>query len=73
MKGLADDGVLRVNMWTRIVGRRDNTQLSSSLSGSNSARGNLVSADPYQYLSDATAYSMTLMMDVFDVLGYARL
>ena len=74
MKGLADDGVLRVNMWTRIVREAGQYAAEQLLKRIEQVReGQLVAADPCQYLSDATASSVTLMMDVFDVLGYARL
>jgi hypothetical protein len=61
-------------MWTRIVREAGQYAAEQLLKRIEQVReGNLVSADPYQYLCDATASSATLMMDVFDVLGYARL
>jgi fructose/tagatose bisphosphate aldolase len=74
MGGLAGDGVIRVNMWTRIVreagqyaGRRL-IERADAIAG-----GDFEAAESRQYLDDSIEAAADIMVEVMETLGYGRL
>jgi fructose/tagatose bisphosphate aldolase len=74
MQNLAGDGIIRVNMWTRIV--REAGQLAAQrLTDRHDliARGDFEATESYRYLMDSTEVAAERMVEVLDLLGYGRL
>ncbi|MCL4247220.1 MAG: class II fructose-bisphosphate aldolase [Anaerolineae bacterium] len=74
MQNLADDGVIRVNMWTRIV-REAGQVAARRLFERREAveRGDFEATESHQYLTDSVETAADIMVDVMELLGYARL
>ncbi len=74
MQNLADDGVIRVNMWTRIV-REAGQVAARRLFERREAveRGDFEAAESHQYLTDSVETAADIMVGVMELLGYARL
>jgi fructose-bisphosphate aldolase class II len=74
MQGLAPDGVIRVNMWTRIV-REAGQYAARQLYARREAveAGNFEAVESRQYLYDSTERAAELMLEVMELLGYAQL
>ncbi|NPV53510.1 MAG: hypothetical protein HPY71_08290 [Firmicutes bacterium] len=74
MQDLGADGVVRVNMWTRIA--REAGQYAA---GQLVARKSLIDAGEFeaaesrQYLYDSIEQAARIMEDILEILGYARL
>ena len=74
MLSLAADGVIRVNMWTRIAreaGIHAADRLVGRLDGIRG--GDFESCDSHTYLNDLTVKAAEIMEGVLDVLGYDKL
>ncbi|MBN1421036.1 MAG: class II fructose-bisphosphate aldolase [Planctomycetes bacterium] len=74
MASLAEDGVIRTNMWTRIA-REAGLDAAEKLAGrmARIREGEFEAADPRTYLRDATERAASVMEEVLGILGYARL
>ncbi len=74
MQNLGDDGIVRINMWTRIV-REAGQYAAEQLS----TRMDLVRANDFeacesrQYLDDSIEEAVRIMIEVMESIGYARL
>ena len=71
---LADDGVIRVNMWTRIVreaGQFAAAQLIARQAAI--ATGDFEATESHQYLDDSTLRAAEIMLEVMETIGYPRL
>jgi fructose/tagatose bisphosphate aldolase len=74
MRTLADDGIIRVNMWTRIA--RESGQYAAQRLLSRSTRiaaGDFEAAESRQYLDDSIDKAAEIMEGILDILGYSRL
>ena len=73
MHNLAADGVIRMNMWTRIV-REAGQYAARQLYARREAieAGNFEAAESRQYLYDSTERAASLMLEVMELLGYAK-
>jgi fructose/tagatose bisphosphate aldolase len=74
MHNLASDGVVRVNMWTRIA-REAGQYAARQLIARQDAieRGDFEATESHQYLVDSTEAAATIMVEVMEAIGYARL
>lgn len=74
MQNLADDGVIRVNMWTRIV-REAGQEAARRLQARHDliARGDFEATESHRYLMDSTEVAADKMVEVLELLGYGRL
>ena len=73
MKGLAADGVVRVNMWTKIAreaGRNAARNLFERICAGPS--GNFETFDSRQYLYDNIEYASNMMLEILETLNYAN-
>jgi len=73
MKGLAADGVVRVNMWTKIAreaGRNAARNLFERICAGPS--GNFETFDSRQYLYDNIEYASDMMLEILETLNYAN-
>ena len=73
MASLADDGIIRVNMWTRIAreaGQYAASKLMERMDEIN--KGNFEAAESRQYLYDSIERAAEIMEDTMGILGYAR-
>jgi fructose/tagatose bisphosphate aldolase len=74
MKGLAEDGVVRVNMWTRIAreaGQYAGRQLIARQEAIEA--GDFEATESRQYLFDSIESAADIMVEVLEVLGYPLL
>lgn len=74
MQSLSVDGVIRVNMWTRIV-REAGQHAARQIIARRDAieAGNFEAAESHQYLQDSIESAASIMVDVMETIGYARL
>lgn len=74
MGTLAQDGILRVNMWTRIA-REAGQYAAEKLYGryDKIKEGAFEACESHQYLNDVTEKAAEIMEHMLDVLGYAKL
>jgi fructose/tagatose bisphosphate aldolase len=74
MTGLGQDGVIRVNMWTRIVREAGQVAASRLLSRADKiAQGDFEATESRQYLDDSLEAAAEVMVGVMETLGYAQL
>ena len=74
MRSLAADGIIRVNMWTRIA--RESGQYAAQQLIARRDRifaGDFEAAESRQYLDDSIEKAAEIMEQVLDILGYAQL
>jgi fructose/tagatose bisphosphate aldolase len=74
MNDLATDGVIRVNMWTRIVreaGQHAAKQLIKRQA--DIERGDFESTESRQYLHDSIEAAADIMVEVMERIGYGNL
>ncbi len=74
MRSLFSDGIIRVNMWTRIA--RESGQYAARQLQKRSSlieQGDFEAAESRQYLDDSIEKAAEIMEGVLDILGYARL
>lgn len=74
MQGLAGDGVIRVNMWTRIAreaGQHAARQLIARQE--QIAAGDFEATESRQYLDDSIEAAAAIMVEVLETLGYPNL
>jgi fructose/tagatose bisphosphate aldolase len=74
MQGLASDGVIRVNMWTRIA-REAGQHAARQLIGRQEAieAGDFEATESRQYLVDSIEAAAAVMVEVMEIIGYPRL
>jgi fructose/tagatose bisphosphate aldolase len=74
MRDLAEDGVVRVNMWTRIV-REAGQFAAARLMERRSAieAGDFEATESRQYLTDSIESAASSMLEVMELLGYPSL
>lgn len=74
MTGLAEDGVIRVNMWTRIV-REAGQHAARRLIARAAAieAGDFEATESRQYLDDSIEAAADVMVEVMETIGYPRL
>ncbi len=71
---LADDGVIRVNMWTRIVREAGQYAATRLIARQDAiAAGDFEAAESHQYLEDSTVRAAEIMLEVMEAIGYPRL
>ena len=72
-KGLGEDGVVRVNMWTRIA-REAGQYAAEKLDRRMDAvrRGDFNAAEANQYIDDNTEKAAEIMMEMMELFGYAN-
>ncbi len=74
MQGLAADGVIRVNIWTRIVREAGQYAAQRLVERYDAIKaGDFEAAESRQYLFDSTEAATPIMVDVMETLGYSRL
>ncbi len=74
MQGLAGDGVIRVNMWTRIVREAGQYAARKLIEREDAiARGEFEAAESRQYLHDSIEAAADIMVEVMELLGYPQL
>lgn len=73
-RGLAADGVIRINMWTRIA-REAGQHAARRLVERQEAiwAGDFEAAESHRYLMDSIEAAAQIMESVLDLIGYARL
>ncbi len=74
MNGLCSDGVIRVNMWTRIA--REAGQYAADRifeRADDIAKGDFESCESMRYIYDSIEKAAEIMEEIFDVLGYYKL
>jgi hypothetical protein len=74
MRQLPSDGIIRVNMWTRIVreaGQAAANRLFTRRDGI--AVGDFEATESRGYLYDSIEAAAAIMVDVMDAIGYPRL
>ncbi|MHB8628778.1 MAG: class II fructose-bisphosphate aldolase [Aggregatilineales bacterium] len=74
MQGLANDGVIRVNMWTRIV-REAGQHAAKKLIARQAAieAGEFEATESHQYLQDSTEAAADIMVEVMEQISYPKL
>jgi len=74
MQGLASDGVIRVNMWTRIA-REAGQHAARQLIARREAieAGEFEATESRQYLVDSIEAAAAVMVEVMEIIGYPRL
>lgn len=73
-QNLADDGIIRVNMWTRIVREAGQHAAERLIARQDAIRaGDFEAAESRQYLADSIERAAEIMMEVMETIGYARL
>lgn len=74
MNGLGQDGVIRVNMWTRIVREAGQVAAQRLIERAGQiAQGDFEATESRQYLDDSIEAAVEVMVDVMERLGYAQL
>jgi fructose/tagatose bisphosphate aldolase len=74
IENLADDGVIRVNMWTRIVREAGQYAAAQLIARQDAiARGDFEATESHQYLEDSTQRAAAIMLEVMETIGYPRL
>ena len=74
MQGLAADGIIRVNMWTRIVREAGQYAANQLIARQDAIQaGDFEAVESHQYLIDSTERAAQIMVDVMETLGYSRL
>src|SRR5581483_5853844 len=74
MQNLASDGIVRVNMWTRIA-RESGQYAARQLIARRDAieRGDFEATESRQYLHDSMERAAEIMIDVMETIGYPNL
>lgn len=74
IKGLADDGIVRVNMWTRIVREAGQYAADKLLNRiRNIHTGDFEAVESRRYLNDSIEKAADVMEETLDLLGYKKL
>lgn len=74
MSGLAADGVIRVNMWTRIAREAGQYAAQQVIERQDAIRaGRFEATESRQYLDDSIQAASAVMVEVLETLGYPRL
>lgn len=74
MKNLAGDGVVRANMWTRLVREAGQAAAARLMARyPQIERGDFEATEANQFLRDNTEVAAERMVDVMELLGYGRL
>jgi fructose/tagatose bisphosphate aldolase len=74
MQDLAGDGVIRVNMWTRIVREAGQHAARQLIARQNAIEaGDFEASESHQYLVDSTERAADIMVEVMETIGYPHL
>jgi fructose/tagatose bisphosphate aldolase len=74
MSSLASDGVIRVNMWTRIAREAGQYAADKLFARSEDiAGGDFEACESMRYLYDSIEKAAQIMEEIFDILGYDKL
>lgn len=74
MQGLAGDGIIRVNMWTRIVREAGQHAAIQLIERQEAIRkGDFEASESHRYLEDSIEKAAEIMYDVMETIGYTRL
>ncbi len=74
MMSIKDDGVIRVNMWTRIVREAGQFAASNIVNKYDKIKmGNFEQSDSKQYIYDSIEKAADIMEEIMDIIGYGRL
>lgn len=74
MNNLAEDGIVRVNMWTRIVREAGQYAAAQLVARQDAIRaGDFEACESRQYLDDSIECAAGIMMEVMEKIGYAKL
>jgi fructose/tagatose bisphosphate aldolase len=74
MQQLATDGIIRVNMWTRIVREAGQTAAGRVFARREAvAAGDFEATESRQYLHDSIEAAASIMVEVMEAIGYPRL
>ena len=74
MQQVATDGIIRVNMWTRIVREAGQAAANRLLARSEAiTAGDFEATESRQYLHDSTETAASIMVEVMEAIGYPRL
>ena len=74
MKGLADDGVIRVNMWTRIARESGQYAAEELLKRADRIQhGDFEACESKQYIRDSIEKASAIMEEILYILGYHKL
>jgi len=73
IRGLSDDGVLRVNMWTRIAREAGQYAAAQAMERMELMKtGNFDAADSRQYLRHCAEKATDIMVEMMELFGYAN-
>jgi fructose/tagatose bisphosphate aldolase len=73
MDGLAEDGIIRVNTWTRIVREAGQFAAEELVGNIDPIRsGEFEFADPRAFIRNATDKAALVMEELMGIMGYAR-
>jgi fructose/tagatose bisphosphate aldolase len=74
MQNLAGDGIIRVNMWTRIVREAGQYAARQLIARQNAIEaGDFEATESHQYLIDSTEQAAQIMVEVMELIGYPHL
>lgn len=74
IQNLADDGIIRVNMWTRIVREAGQYAAAQLIARQEAiATGDFEATESHKYIEDSTLRAADIMLEVMESIGYARL
>jgi len=74
MHNLAGDGIIRVNMWTRIAREAGQAAAERLLARQDAIRaGQFEATESRQYLHDSIEAAASIMVEVMEAIGYPRL
>jgi hypothetical protein len=73
MTGLAEDGIIRVNTWTRIVREAGQFAAEEVVKELGAIRaGEFEVADPRAFIRNATDKAARVMEELMEILGYSQ-
>lgn len=73
IRGLSDDGVLRVNMWTRIAREAGQYAAESIMKRNDQIQSGVFdAADSCRYIRDSVEKSAEIMMEMMELFGYGN-
>lgn len=73
IRGLSDDGVLRVNMWTRIAREAGQFAAKNAVARMDQMEAGVFdAADSYRYIQDCTEYATDMMVELMESFGYGN-
>ncbi len=74
MQNLAEDGIIRVNMWTRIAREAGQYAAQQLIARQQAIEvGDFEATESHQYLIDSTQRAAQIMVEVMELIGYPNL